>query len=166
MADRFTLTQRQGLGLATVMVRKGVVASQIGKALDVSLEDRPCLFYNDGLVLIGTGPGTWLAIDHTDDPDWPGSLSVNLSGLASVSDQSGGYVLFRLSGPNARDVLQREIFIDLDPGVFVVGSVAVTTMAHMGVILWRPSADAYEIAVFRSYVESFLSVFGQSLAAT
>lgn len=139
MADGFTLTERTGLGLATVMARKGVDPEAIRAAAGVCL--RP------------TGPATWLAV--SDAPDE--TLSERLTGLASVSDQSGGYVVYSLKGPAARALLQRGVFIDLDPSVFGPGSVSVTMIAHMGVIVWRPETeDGFELALFRSFAQSFL----------
>lgn len=142
MAEAFTMTERTGFGLATVMARKGVDP----RLVEAALPD---------MRLLPTGPGTWLAL--ADAPDE--GLAARLEGLASVSDQSGGYVLYRIEGPQARALLQRGVFIDLDARVFVPGSVSVTMIAHMGVVLWRPEGadapDVFELALFRSFAQSF-----------
>jgi sarcosine oxidase subunit gamma len=76
--------------------------------------------------------------------------------MASVSDQSGGYVILRISGPAARTLLQRGAPVDLHPSAFGPGSVAATVIAHIGVIIRQLDATpAYEIALFRSYAASF-----------
>ena len=59
-------------------------------------------------------------------------LSAKLAGLASISDQSGGRTLLRLSGPHARDVLAKGLPIDLDPRAFPLGSAATSAISHMG----------------------------------
>ena len=132
MAD-FSMTERTGLSLATVMARKGADHAAIMAAACVPL--------------VATGPGTWLAL---------GDVGNRLARLASVSDQSGGYLIYRLAGPDARALLQKGTFIDLHPGAFGPGSSAVTVIAHIGVILWQvDAAPTYEIALFRSFAGSF-----------
>ena len=81
MAD-FTMTERTGLSLATVMARKGA--------------DHAAILAAAGCEMIPTGPGTWLAIGKVDVPPH----------LAAVSDQTGGYRVYRFTGPAARALLQ------------------------------------------------------------
>jgi sarcosine oxidase subunit gamma len=83
-------------------------------------------------------------------------LRERLGALASVCDQSGGYQILQLSGPDARTLLQRGAAIDLHPSAFASGSVATTVIAHIGVILRQlDAAPTYEVALFRSYAASF-----------
>lgn len=166
MAEATTLTEREGWGLATVMARKGVSAEAIGDALGLGLCDRPGWSGDSRLMMIGTGPGSWLAHADAADNALADALSLQLGGLASVSDQSSGYRIFRLSGSRARDLLQRGAFIDLHPDRFARRSSAVTVIAHIGVILWQVEDDpVYDIAVFRSYADSFLDWFAAARAA-
>ena len=156
MADRLVIEERAGGGLATVMARKGVDPSAIGAALGVAIVDGPSCSHGEGLTLLGTGPGTWLAQVERAPADWAAGLRGRLDALASVSDQSGGYVVFRLSGPGARDVLQRGASLDLHPASFVPGSVATTVIAHIGVIIRQiDEAPTYDVALFRSFAGSF-----------
>lgn len=156
MADGITIIERVGVGLASVMARKGVTAAEVGAALDLELKAAPVATASTALGAVGTGPGTWLVQAKDEAAGWVASLTDKLSGLASVSDQSGGYVIFRLSGSKARDLLQRGAFIDLDPAVFGPGSAATTVIAHMGVILWQvDETPTYDIALFRSFAHSF-----------
>lgn len=138
MADPFTMLERHGLAMATVMARKGVDPA----AIEVAAGD---------VELRSTGPGTWLAIGG--DPE---ALAERLRGLAAVSDQSSGYIVYRLSGEGARTLLRRGAFIDLHPSAFSTGSVAVTMIAHIGVILWQVDDEpTFDVALFRSFDESF-----------
>ena len=139
MADLVQMIERTGLSLATVMARKEADYGAIIAAL------------GDG-ELHATGPGTWLAVSDASLDELPDRLR----GQASVSDQSGGYIVYRFAGPGARRLLQRGAFIDLDPEAFGPGAVAVTAIAHMGVILWQvDAAPTYDVAIFRSHAESF-----------
>ena len=82
-------------------------------------------------------------------------LKAKLSGLASVSDQSHGRVILRVSGPRARALLAKGTPVDLHPAEFPVGKSALTQMAHVGVHLTRVGEDAYDLSVFRGFSESF-----------
>jgi sarcosine oxidase subunit gamma len=83
-------------------------------------------------------------------------LAQRLAGLASISDQSGGRTVIRVSGPRARDVLAKGLPIDLDPRAFPLGSAATSVIALMGVQLWQTEdTRSYDIAMFRSVSQSF-----------
>lgn len=164
MADRLSLREIEGFGLATVMARKGIDAATIGDALGCPAPAGPETATAGSLRMIGTGPGTWLALQTSAKPSWSGFISARLSGLASISDQSGGYALYRIEGPQARDLLQRGAFIDLDPAIFGPNTVATTMIAHIGVILWRAGDDAFDIALFRSFASSFKTWFADTAA--
>lgn len=154
--DDLKIETRAGLGLAHIMARKGVTAARIGAALGLAAPQSPARAANEELALIGAGPGVWLAVREDAPEDWAETLAGRLAGLASVSDQSGGYLVLRVSGPAARELIQRGAFIDLDPAVFGPGAAAVTDIAHMGAMLWALEApDGFEIAIFRSYAASF-----------
>jgi sarcosine oxidase subunit gamma len=88
-------------------------------------------------------------------PDWPADVAENLADAASVFDQSSGYAILCLSGLDAGALLQKGAFLDLHPGKFKTGSVAVTVIEHIGAIVWRADETLFEIAVFRSFASSF-----------
>lgn len=155
MAD-LDISEHEGLGLGTIMARNHIDASAIGAALGLELADGPVLTCNDELSLAGTGPGIWLAMCHGAQADWAERLAEKLDGIASVSDQSGGYAIFQFSGTDARELLQRGAFIDLHSSAFGPQSVATTAIAHIGAILWqRDETSTFEVAVFRSFAASF-----------
>jgi len=163
--EPLTIEERTGFGLATVMARKGVTAQSIADALGVPVVDGPQWSSHGELALLGSGPGTWLALaegaaDHTQ------RLRAALGPLASVTDQSGTYVILRMAGPEARTVLQRGAPVDLHPAAFGPGCVAVTVIAHIGVVIRQlDDTPAYEVAVFRSYAASFRHWLDQAVAA-
>ena len=157
MAEQVThIGEQTGRGIATVMARKGVSAEQVGKALGLELSAGPAAVIEGTMVALGTGPGTWLVMDEAAGYDFADRLQERLSGLASVSDQSSGYVIQRLSGLGARTVLQRGASIDFHPDVFQTGSVATTVIAHIGVTIWQvDDSPTFDVAVFRSLSSSF-----------
>ena len=156
MAEPVVIEERSGFGLATVMARKGAAPAAIGAALGVEPRDGPYCSTGEGIALLGTGPGSWLAYAEAAPADWAAGLRDRLGRLASVSDQSGGYVIFRLSGPGARTVLRRGASIDFHPAAFAAGSVATTAIAHIGVVIHQvDDAPSYDILLFRSFAGSF-----------
>lgn len=166
MAD-LHIEMRDDFGLASVMARKGVAADRIGEVLGIEAPLRPAFVTNgDGLSLIGTGAGNWLAHANGVSPFWADELRDRLKGLASVSDQSSSYAVFRLSGSGARIVLQRGMPIDLHPEAFGPGSAATTVISHIGAIVWQlDDQPSYDVATFRSFSGSFRHWLDQAAAA-
>jgi methylglutamate dehydrogenase subunit D len=164
--DAIHIESRAGFGLASVMARKGVTAQEIADALKLPAVSGPRWSGDAELALIGTGPGTWLALSAVEPETHAQRLREALGPLASVADQSGAYVILRLSGPGARTLLQRGAPIDLHPQAFAPGSAAVTVIAHVGVILRQLDATpTYELAVFRSYAVSLQRWLDAALSA-
>jgi sarcosine oxidase subunit gamma len=155
-----------GLRIATVMARKGATAAAIGAALGLELPAGPGAVFGDKLTIIGTGPESWLVVKEDAKPDFADQLGETLTGLASVSDQSSSYVVTRLSGENARTVLQRGAFIDFHPQAFRAESAVSTVIAHIGVIIWQvDDQPSYLVATFRSYANSFQHCLNETVAA-
>ena len=156
MPEPLVINRRDLVAFATVMARKGADHALIGKAFGCAAPKGPGRTSGDRWSLIGTGPGAWLAVGKTPAADWQEALGRELQGLASVSDQSGAYLVFRIEGARARDLLQRGAFIDLHPEHFGPGSAAVTMIGHVDVILWQSDEPtAFEVAILRSYEASF-----------
>jgi sarcosine oxidase subunit gamma len=166
VAERLIVIERTGFGLATVMARNGVPAKRIGAALGLDAPEGSAWAEGSGSMLIGVGPGNWIAKVENASPFWADALRERLAGIASVSDQSSGYTIIRLTGADARTVLQRGVPIDLHPSAFAPGSVAVTGIAHIATILWQlDDAPTFDVAVFRSFAGSFRHWFEATIAA-
>jgi sarcosine oxidase subunit gamma len=155
-----TIEERLGLGLATVAARKGeapALRGAVKSAYGVMLPDSSRVAQGSQVSFVGYGPGQWLAVSDTLRGEaLARDLTQWLKGLASISDQSGGRTVLRLSGPRARDVLAKGLAIDLDPRVFPLGSAATSTISLMGVQVWQTDdTRSYDIAIFRSVSASF-----------
>lgn len=156
VADPFAVESRENPGIAAVMARRGVDHAVIGAALGASLPDGPACVRVGNVTCVGTGPGNWLVVQSEAAPDFAENLAARLEGLASVSDQSSGYHILRLTGAGARTILQRGAAIDFHPDRFQSGSAATTVIAHIGVIIWQvDDQPSYDLAIFRSYAGSF-----------
>jgi sarcosine oxidase subunit gamma len=155
-----TIGERVDLGLAMVMVRKGRqadLAAAAERAYGVALPAGSRLAAGPKAGFIGTGPGQWFVVSESlRNGELARDLAANFRGLASISDQSDGRAVVRISGPKARDVLAKGLPIDLDPRVFKPGDAATSLISYIGVQLWQvDETPTYDIAVFRGFAESF-----------
>jgi sarcosine oxidase subunit gamma len=154
------IEERTGLGLATVAARKGeaeALKRAVASAYGVELPDRSRAVHGPSVSFVGYGPGQWLAVSKAFASEaLARELGERLRGLASISDQSGGRTVLRVSGPRARVVLAKGLPIDLHPRAFEPGNAATSTISLMGVQIWQvDDAPTYDLAIFRSVSASF-----------
>ena len=169
--DGVTITELQGIALATLQARRGQSEALRGRIADhyqLELPQRPAIVRGTDVAVVGLAPQHWLALSSSD-PSLTKTLKGLTAGLASVSDQSGGYALCRVGGPAARSTLAKGFPIDLDPVAFGIGDAATTVVGHIGAGIWRVADDdgggpVFEISVFRSLTNSFLDWFAISAA--
>lgn len=94
------------------------------------------------------GPSEWLVVGGTP-LDLPGGVDV-----------SANRTTIELSGPHARDVLEKGCTLDLHPRAFTAGRCAQTMVARAQVILWQTDdAPVYRLMVrgsFARYVADWL----------
>jgi sarcosine oxidase subunit gamma len=160
-APRLNVAIRDDLTIASFAAAKGMteaVKAAIRAAYSVELPTTPERIEAKDIAFIWYGPEQWLAVaERATNRDLETELKPLLQGLASVVDQSDGRAVIRLSGPKARDVLAKGMPIDLHPRAFKSNGVAITHASHIGVILWQlDGTPTYEIAMFRSFVDSFV----------
>lgn len=150
------------IALASIAVRKGqatALRERIKARTGVDLPASPRVVTSDHLSFVWSGPGLWFAMaDGEDGSAFADDLAADLAGLASVTNQTDGRVLIRVSGSRVRDALAKGCMIDLHPTQFAVGATANTPIALINVQITR-LADAdgvgvFELAVMRSFAAS------------
>jgi len=150
--------------IATVIVRRGKIAELADRTrlcIGIALNDRPKRTYGNGVTFLGIGPGKWLAM--SEQPGFVADLAAKLEGFASVVEQSDALAILELSGPALPATLEKGFQIDL--GTFAIDDCAVTSVNHLGATIWKTRDDSFEVAIFRSFVGSFLHWLGGSAAA-
>jgi sarcosine oxidase subunit gamma len=163
---------RDGLGLATIVLRRGqreTVAQRVRKHCGIELPRGTVRASRREVAFLGLGPDSWLASKELGGNDFAVSLGAALGPVASVSDQSDGYAVLRLSGSKVRETLAKLIPVDLHPRAFLPGDVASTVASHIGVTLWRlddalDGSPVFEIAMFRSLATDFWHSLSESAA--
>lgn len=118
-----------------------------------------------GAHVLHGGPGQWLVIDPQASTDWLDALAAELGDMAELFDQSSGFGVLRMEGGDARRVLQKGLFIDLEAALDEDGKSVASIIAHVSVTVWRLAPDHFGIAVPRSYAGSFWHWFEAATAA-
>ena len=169
-AQGMVVAERDGVGLATVIARKGrsdALAEGL-RNLGIELADGPRRSAAGDLAFNGTGPGMWLATHELGSDALRAALEP-LAATAAITDQSSAYVVLRLGGPQVRETLAQLIPIDLHPRAFPAGAAGCTVAAHIGVTLWCLEDDGanavFEIALYRSFAASFSHALSASIAS-
>jgi sarcosine oxidase subunit gamma len=156
------------MGFATLIVPAGSADLERAtkRLIGLDLPRTPCVARSSTHGLAWAGPNHWLLIarQRAGFPD----LLASLSDEAAVSDQSHARAVLRVSGARVREVLAKGSMVDLHPAAFPVGATALTSLAHIGVQLWRSDdgtdGAVFEILVARSMAGSFWSWFTASVA--
>lgn len=154
-----SMAELSGFELVQVMARRGewsateaASASAYGKPAPA----RPHAVEADGALLIWSGPDQFLVLSPRGEA--LEKARTTFAGIASLSEQSDGRSLLRLTGQRVRGMLAKVCSLDLDPEVFPVGAAAVTYIDHTSVNLWR-SADVdgeavFHLLIFGTFAES------------
>lgn len=156
--DCVVAIERTGFAAATVIARAGgllELSAVVKQTYGIDLPNGPQWRGKDGITMLATGAGKWLALCRAPSNNFVASLAATLRD-ASVIDQSGALGIVRLSGMALLDTLEKGVQIDLAPDKFAPGCVAVTSIAHIGTTIWKvDDAPTFDIAVARSLADSF-----------
>jgi methylglutamate dehydrogenase subunit D len=163
------IEERTDLALATVMARRGKdgeLARAVAAAYGIDLPAGPRVARNAGVSFAGIGVGQWMTVaEPPKAADFVRSLRERLVGLASVTDQSDGRVVLRLSGERVREALAKGVPVDLHPRSFKAGDVASTLVAYIGVQIEQiDDRPTYQLMAFRSLAGSLWSWLTKSAA--
>jgi len=170
-AGAVTIAPGIDYAVATVMVRKertDLLVQRVRETFGLELPVTPRRIAAGATAFAWAGPGHWLAMAaNIDGPAFDGRLRAVLADVASVTDQSDGRVVIRISGRRARETLAKGLPIDLHPRAFGVGDAAVTSVSHMATHIWQiDAAPTYELAVSRSFAASFTRWLGTAAASS
>jgi methylglutamate dehydrogenase subunit D len=149
-------TERDGLGLASLSVRRGqraALAQRMSAHFGVELPGGTRRISAAGVAVAGVGPDRWLVSCENAGNAFSSTLKSAVGDAASVVDQSDAYAVIRLAGGTLRETLAKLVPIDLHPRAFGVGCVAGTLLGHIGALLWRLADGAEGEAVFEVAVD-------------
>ncbi|WP_246519829.1 sarcosine oxidase subunit gamma [Ancylobacter lacus] len=147
---------REDLAIATLAARHGgeaALAAAMDAAFGLALPAGPKAAGANGVSALGLAPRRWLVL-ASQRP----ALAAELAGLGggAVTEQSDGYAVLDLAGPEVRAVLAKLVAVDLDPAVFSTGDVVASSLAHIGAVLWQTGEEpTYRLLVGTSFAAAF-----------
>ena len=156
-----TIEERQGLAMIQVSAwaRTAEAASAlVAQVLGVQPPVRPGTVAASGQTrILWLGPHRWLVVMPREPArDLPAELAAILpADVAAVVDLGAGRRVFAVSGAHARDLLAKELPIDLHPAGFPPGRCVQSSMAHVGVLVHAVEQDRFEIFVYRAFSQHF-----------
>ncbi len=162
MAYNVDIAQRTPYGLLNLRGAEDI-CRQFNNVLGLELPQTPnTATANDGVTAMWLGPDEWLI--RTDDSREPALSAALLEAVkgqhAAVTAVSDAYVIFTVSGKEARAVLNQGTGIDLHPHSFSPGTCVRTSLAKTGVILHqlddKPSYDVYAWRSYANYLSMWL----------
>lgn len=164
--DGAELAEISGLSLISLAITAGketAFEKAVKKAWKIAVPPPGMSAFAGDVRLTWTAPAQY----HLLMPETGGGMLAatleKTAGAAWCTDQSDSYCMLRLSGPRAREALERICPLDLHPGSFAVDAAARTVMEHLGVLMIREKADRYLLLSARSSARSFLHAVETSL---
>ena len=158
-----TLREVRDIVLVQVMARRGKAAETAKaakKLFGVEAPGTPRAATGKTATLIWSGPDQFTVIaPRSDETSQLAAMTQAFAGSASLSDQSDGRCLIRVSGPRGRDAIAKFSSLDLHDTAFPVGTAANTSVDHTAVNFWREANGAdghpvYNMLVFTSFSDS------------
>lgn len=129
----------------------------VSKVAEIELPTQPNTFVDgDRVRAIWLGPDEWYLVGVPGtEAQLVDALEDALAGTHhAVNDLSSGLTTLELSGPKARDVLDKGCTLDLHPRSFGAGQCAQTLVSHAGILLrFVDDAPTFELTVRRSFAD-------------
>lgn len=130
----------------------GRIETRLGVSLPSACGD---VTSGDGVSVLWLSPDEFLVVS---DKQQPAPLTTALvealeAEPGSATDLSANRTTFELSGPAAREVLEKGCPLDLHPRTFEVGSAYLTLIGSVPVILWKVSDELYRISPRSSFAD-------------
>jgi sarcosine oxidase subunit gamma len=150
------------LGMVSVRVQPDSPAyARLGERLGAALPETCGRVTSSGRhSALWLGPDEWLVVSEADGAVLATELHDALGGdRGSVVDVSANRTTLELSGPAARETLEKGCPVDLHPRSFGPGTAVATTLGPVPVLLWQTDETTYRVlprSSFADYVARWL----------
>jgi sarcosine oxidase subunit gamma len=144
----------------------GEARAAAAAAWGVAFADEACrAIVQDKRATLWLGPDEYLLLDFADGAnDAASAIEQSLRDLPhALVDISHRQIALKIFGPHAEAILSGACPLDLSISKFPVGMCTRTVFAKADIVLWRTSADAFHLEVWRSftaYVTGLLQEIG------
>lgn len=158
------LAQRRDMAMVQVFARKQQ-STQLASTLAIGSQVGMASVTADYTAL-PLGPGQWMLTSTTGDAgEFCQQIRARTGELGYVSEQSQSRVIIRVSGPSARQLMQKGCRLDLHPSFAGEGFCAQTPMAQVGVLMHQlDDAPSYDLHVYSGFARSFWHWLTESAA--
>ncbi len=149
------LSELPGRAVVQLFAKRGREAA-VGSALGIG-HTAGLATTNERLTAMPLAPGQWI-LTSTDEGNgsFAAQLTQELGDDGYVSEQSHGRVIIRVSGHNARSLMQKGCRLDLHPSVATAGFCAQTSMAQVGVLIHQIDDEpTYDLHIYSGFALSF-----------
>lgn len=141
----FVMSEVAGVVTLSLGAFKGCekkLSTALKKLLGVSLPKPGQASVKGEVAVLSVAASQWFVRFPEAEADMAASIHEIMGELAAITDQSDSWVEVILSGPNVHQKMERLSPINLSSDAFPVGSIARTSIEHLGVIIMRPEDDA------------------------
>lgn len=108
----------------------------------------------DGITVLWLSPDEFLVVSDLEAAELTSGLVDAFEGeRGSATDLSANRTTLELSGPAARQVLEKGCPLDLHPRAFAVGTAYVTVIGSVAVVLWKVADEVYRILPRSSFAD-------------
>ncbi len=156
-----TMAELTDFELVQVMARRGQAAAAAQAAMTAygkAAPSKPQAVSAEGALLLWSGPDQFLVLSRRGDGSAMERARSAFAGVASLSEQSDGRALLRISGARVRDMLAKVCSLDLHAAAFPAGAAAATSIDHTSVNLWRGEDSGgepvFHLLIFATFAES------------
>lgn len=156
-----TIEKREGLDMVQVAAWRqtaDLACALIAETFGVRPPMQPDSVTTAGKTrILWLGPHRWLiVIPRLPERDLAAELGAILPiATAAVVDLGAGRRVFAVSGARARDLLAKELPIDIHPAKFLPGRCVQSSMSHVGVLVHATAKDSFELFVYRAFAQHF-----------
>lgn len=111
----------------------------------------------DGRTALWLGPDEWLVVSDAAAPAADPLVAALAEALAgdpgAVVNVSANRTTLELSGPRAREVLEKGCPVDLHPSAYAPGRAVLTTLGPVPLVLWQVGATTYRLLPRSSFAD-------------
>jgi heterotetrameric sarcosine oxidase gamma subunit len=154
-----TLAERSGLEMVQVSAwpaTSNSVVRILTEVLGVQPPEQPnTVASREQTKILSVGPYRWLIVRPAEHQrDLAAELVARLPTDASaVVELGAGHCVFAILGPRARDVLAKQLPLDLSESKFPAARCVRSAMAHISVLVHCEGKDALEVFVYRGFAQ-------------
>lgn len=137
-------------GILSIAPFKGqgmAVSDALGATINISLPTVGGVITKKNIRVMWAGQGQWFVVGEVE----LANIAEALEAKAAVTDQRDAWAVFRLSGPDASEVMSRLCALDIS--TLLQGQTARAEFAHMASCI-TPVSDGFEIMVMRSFAKT------------